>query len=82
MQYLVAAGSNIQLLAFSPTRSHADEVVLEDGNGHYWPHYYYLRSVTKDELPGGRTSVQVRAVPVKKHNIPNYMLWPKVLDDP
>jgi hypothetical protein len=52
--YLVQRGSGIQLLSFSPTVSHVeDEIVMEDGNGHMWPHYY-IRGETTTTLPGRR----------------------------
>ncbi|KAH3909951.1 hypothetical protein HBH56_154410 [Parastagonospora nodorum] len=82
LQRLVKKGSKVQLLAFSPTISHADEVVLEDGNGHRWPHYYYLRRETQIMLPGGKYATKVYAMPVKKDEIEDYMRWPRVLNDP
>lgn len=59
--------------------SHANEVVLEDSNGHIWPIYYYLRGETTHILPGRRQATQVSAIPVRKDEIANYMPWPKVL---
>ncbi|KAI8943398.1 hypothetical protein NX059_001410 [Plenodomus lindquistii] len=47
MRYLAAHGSNIAVLALSPTEK-LTEATSPDKNGHFWPNYYYGRGSVVD----------------------------------
>jgi len=47
MRYLAQRGSKLKVVAFS-TYMRADKRPPQDGNGHRWPDYYYLRGRSID----------------------------------
>jgi len=43
MAYLVKHGSKLKVISFSPPTPGRAKEASKDGNGHWWPHYYYTR---------------------------------------
>jgi hypothetical protein len=78
MQYLEDAGSHIELMAFSPSgRLYAADA---DYNGHFWPHYYYVRGTSTVRYQG-RDRTKIDAVPVPLKELTDYVQAPEILPE-
>jgi hypothetical protein len=60
--YLVECGSKVKLLAVKPIWRVIGRRVI-DGNGHYWPNYYYTRSWSIDDEGAQHVSARPLARP-------------------